>query len=638
MLARLLSRGNIVFAHDVVMAMASFVIALYLRVGTVEFLPADRFYTALVVFTLVAAIVFRLSNMYRGVWRYASLNDLFTITKAVTLTILFFLVLMFTITRLDTLPRSLPLINWFVLIALLGAPRFVYRMFKDRRIELKFERDDRRRVPILLVGAGDAAELFLRDVARGESSYSVLGMISTTPSRVGRNIHGTDILGLIEDIPVVVERLKRNGRAPQKLVITSERAAAGEVPHLLDMAEKLGMTLARLPSLSDFRTGAADTTTIKPVEVEDLLGRPQTPLDRDAMQHLIQGRRVLVTGSGGSIGSELVRQISGLKPARLTLLDNSEYNLFKIDREVAKLAPDLVRDAVLADVRDAERIESVFRDVRPDLVFHAAALKHVPMVEANMFEGFATNVAGTVNVADAARAAGVGVLVQISTDKAVNPTNMMGASKRMAEMYCQALDLAQGRMGEAGTRFVTVRFGNVLGSTGSVVELFRQQLQEGGPLTVTDPAMTRYFMTVREAVELVLMASAIGAQKPSGGGGIYVLDMGEPVRIMDLARQMIRLAGFEPGRDIEIKIVGARPGEKLFEEVLHGSEDLVPTEQVGLLFARPRAAELDVVRAEFARLAGACGVRNETLARAVIAALVPEYAPPEMVAGRLVAE
>jgi O-antigen biosynthesis protein WbqV len=210
----------------------------------------------------------------------------------------------------------------------------------------------------------------------------------------------------------------------------------------------------------------------------------------------------------------------------------------------------------------------------------------------------------------------------------------MGASKRIAEMYCQALDLE----GTGATRFVTVRFGNVLGSTGSVVELFRQQLQDGGPLTVTDPAMTRYFMTVREAVELVLMASAIGAQKPSGSGGIYVLDMGEPVRIMDLARQMIRLAGFEPGRDIEIKIVGARPGEKLFEEVLHGSEDLVPTEQVGLLFARPRAAELGAIRTEFDRLVAACAARNETLARAVIAVLVPEYAPPETISGRMVAE
>ena len=616
------------------MALTSFVIALSLRLGDLDAIPDDRFYLSAAAFTLVAAVVFRLSDMYRGVWRYASLNDLFTITKAASLTILVFLVLMFTITRLETLPRSLPLINWFVLIALLGAPRFVYRLFKDRRIDLKFERERRPRVPVLLVGAGDAAELFIRDVARGDSNYSIVGIISATSSRVGRNIHGVDILGLIDEIPSVVERLKQDGPAPQKLILTSERFGPGEVQRLLDIADSLGMTLARLPSLSDFRTGITDMVSVKPVEVEDLLGRPQMPLDRDAMQRLIAGRRVLVTGAGGSIGSELVRQIVGLSPAHLTLLDNSEYNLFRIDREVAKIAKALPRAAVLADVRDARRIHSAFAETRPDLVFHAAALKHVPMVEANMFEGLVTNVAGTVNVADAARSAGVRVLVQISTDKAVNPTNIMGASKRLAEMYCQALDLT----GAAGTRFVTVRFGNVLGSTGSVIELFRQQLQEGGPLTVTDPAMTRYFMTVREAVELVLMASALGAEKPAGGGGIYVLDMGEPVRIMDLARQMIRLAGFEPGRDIAIEIVGARPGEKLFEEVLHGSEDLVATEQPGLLFARPRAAELNSIRVEFDRLSQACVERNEVLARAVIANLVPEYTSAGQGTSRLVAE
>lgn len=634
MLARLLSRANIVFAHDVMMALASFVIALSLRLGDLESFPDDRFYLSAAVFTLIAAVVFRLSDMYRGVWRYASLNDLFTITKAASLTILVFFVLMFAITRLETLPRSLPFINWFVLIALLGAPRFAYRLFKDRRIDLKFERERRPRVPVLLVGAGDAAELFIRDVARGDSNYSIAGIISATSARVGRNIHGIDILGLIDEIPVVVERLKRTGPAPQKLILTSERFGPGEVQRLLDIADSLGMTLARLPSLSDFRTGITDTVTVKPVEVEDLLGRPQMPLDRDAMQRLIAGKRVLVTGAGGSIGSELVRQIASLEPAHLTLLDNSEYNLFRIDREVAKIAKALPRAAVLADVRDARRIHSAFVETRPDLVFHAAALKHVPMVEANMFEGLFTNVAGTVNVADAARGAGVRVVVQISTDKAVNPTNIMGASKRLAEMYCQALDLT----GAAGTRFVTVRFGNVLGSTGSVIELFRQQLHEGGPLTVTDPAMTRYFMTVREAVELVLMASALGAEKPAGGGGIYVLDMGEPVRIMDLARQMIRLAGFEPGRDIAIEIVGARPGEKLFEEVLHGSEDLVATEQPGLLFARPRAVELDAIRAEFERLSEACAHRNAALALSVIGALVPEYKPAETSAVRLVAE
>jgi FlaA1/EpsC-like NDP-sugar epimerase len=633
-LARLLSRANIVFAHDVVMAFASFFIALYLRLGDVDVLLNEQYYLAGGAFTLVAAVVFRASNMYRGVWRYASLNDLITITRTVTLTILVFLVLMFSVTRLETLPRSLPFINWFVLIALLGGPRFAYRLFKDHRLDLTFVRDARQRVPVLLVGAGDAAELFIRDTSRGESAYHVVGLVSATPNRVGRNIHGVDILGTFDQIPEAIDRLKRTGIAPQKLIVTSERIARDEVQRLLDVADSHGLTLARLPALSDLRAGVGDGVTVKPIEVEDLLGRPQTPLDRDAMRRLIEGRRVLITGAGGSIGGELTRQIAAFGPARLTLLDNSEYNLFKIDLELAKIAPDVAREAVLADVRDGRRIAVAMREAAPELVFHAAALKHVPMVEANMFEGLATNVLGTVNVADAARAAGVSAFVQISTDKAVNPANIMGASKRIAEMYCQGLDLE----GSSGTHFVTVRFGNVLGSTGSVVELFRQQLQDGGPLTVTDPNMTRYFMTVREAVELVLMASAIGGAKPAGSGGIYVLDMGEPVRILDLARQMIRLAGFEPNRDIGIEIVGVRPGEKLFEEVLHGAEGLAPTEQSGLLFAHPRAADLATLRTEFQRLENALLERNEAAALRVIRALVPEYAPAGQAAPRLVAE
>jgi FlaA1/EpsC-like NDP-sugar epimerase len=633
-LARLLSRANIVFAHDVVMAFASFFIALYLRLGDVDVLLQDQYYLAGGAFTLVAAVVFRGSSMYRGVWRYASLNDLLTITRSVTLTILVFLVLMFTVTRLETLPRSLPFINWFVLIALLGAPRFAYRLYKDHRLDLNFVRETRQRVPVLLVGAGDAAELFIRDARRGESNYYVAGLVSATPNRVGRNIHGVDILGTFDQIPDAIERLKREGMAPQKLIVTSERIARDEVQRLLDVAESHGMTLARLPALSDMRAGVGDGVTVKPIEVEDLLGRPQTPLNRDLMRHLIEGRRVLITGAGGSIGGELTRQIVAFGPAHITLLDNSEYNLFKIDLELAKLAPDVAREAVLADVRDGRRIAAALSEAAPELVFHAAALKHVPMVEANMFEGLATNVLGTVNVADAARAAGVATFVQISTDKAVNPANIMGASKRLAEMYCQGLDLE----GSTATHFVTVRFGNVLGSTGSVVELFRKQLQEGGPLTVTDPNMTRYFMTVREAVELVLMASAMGGARPSGNGGIYVLEMGEPVRILDLARQMIRLAGFEPNRDIAIEIIGARPGEKLFEEVLHGAEGLAPTEQTGLLFAHPRAADLATLRGEFRRLADAIAERNEPAAMRVIRALVPEYVPAGHSAPRLVAE
>ena len=549
-LIKIYNRANIAFIHDVIMASISFMVALFLRLGSsIEFYSMELLILGTGLFTAVAAIVFRYMKMYRGVWRYASLNDLVNITKSASLVILIFLVLLFMTTRLENLPRSLPFINWFVLIALLGGSRFIYRLFKDRRLEFKLESNTFQRVPVLLVGAGDSAELFIRSLSRSDSNYRVSGIVSGTEARVGRDIHGVEILGTIEQIPEIVNDLSKLGPPPQRLIITSERLEGAQIRDLLDTANVLGMTLARLPSLTDFKSGPGPNheITVHPIDVEDLLGRPQTMLDRSSMEGLIKGKRILITGAGGSIGSELVRQISALTPASVALVENSEFNLYKINMELSKHHPNLRCQALIGDVRDSRRINNIFSSFKPDLVFHAAALKHVPMVEENMIEGLNTNVLGTMNVADASKTTGVSTFVQISTDKAVNPTNIMGASKRMAECFCQALDAAEGK-----TRFVTVRFGNVLGSTGSVVELFRKQISEGGPVTITDPKMKRYFMTVRESVELVLIASAFGNNHRDQIGKIYVLDMGEPVLISDLAKQMIRLAGRIPNKDISI--------------------------------------------------------------------------------------
>ncbi|MFP6710292.1 MAG: nucleoside-diphosphate sugar epimerase/dehydratase [Rhodospirillales bacterium] len=612
------------------MASVSFVIALFLRIGAdIEFYSMDQLLLSTAVFTAVAAVVFRSMKMYRGVWRYASLNDLFNITKSSSLIVLIFLVLMFATTRLDDLPRSLPFINWFVLIALLGGPRFIYRMSKDRRLDFKLDRNLHQRIPVLLVGAGDSAELFIRDLARNDANYRVAGIVSGTAARVGRDIHGVEILGTIDDLPEVIKDLSRLGPPPQRLVVTSERIEGLEIRNLLDTADAHGMTLARLPALTDFKQGVGGSEIdVRPIDVEDLLGRPQTPLDRDSMDQLIHGKRVLITGAGGSIGSELVRQISDLSPASITLLENSEFNLYSIDLELSKRHPNLARLALIGDVRDRRRIDRIFEQAKPELVFHAAALKHVPMVEANLLEGLTTNVLGTMNLANASKAAGVATFVQISTDKAVNPTNIMGASKRIAESYCQALDLKNNNDG-IDTRFVTVRFGNVLGSTGSVVELFRKQIKEGGPVTVTDSKMKRYFMTVREAVELVLAASALGSKNRDQIGKIYVLDMGEPVLILDLAKQMIRLAGLVPDEDVAIEFTGIRPGEKLFEEIFHGSEELVETSHSGVLLASPRVNDLSDVQAEIDTLSLAIENNDQAAAKAVIFSLVPEYSPSE---------
>ena len=610
------------------MASISFVIALFLRLGTdIEFYPVDQFLLGTGLFTGVAAIVFHTMKMYRGVWRYASLNDLLNITKSVSLVILIFLVLMFVTTRLEDLPRSLPLINWFVLIALLGGPRFLYRLFKDHRLEFKLEQNTHQRIPVLLVGAGDSAELFIRDLARSDANYRVSGIVSSTEDRVGRDIHGIEILGTIGQIPSVIKDLSRLGSPPQRLVITSERIDSLEIKTLLDIADSHGMTLARLPALTDFKQGIGSEMDVRPIDVEDLLGRPQTTLDRDAMKLLVGGKRVLITGAGGSIGSELVRQISVLKPASIALVENSEYNLYTIDLELSKLHPYLPREALIGDVRDNRRITNIFEATKPELVFHAAALKHVPMVEANVLEGLATNVLGTMNVVNATKATGVSTFVQISTDKAVNPTNVMGASKRIAESYCQALDLQNKNGKESKSRFVTVRFGNVLGSTGSVVELFRQQIADGGPVTVTDAEMKRYFMTIREAVELVLAASALGSNNRDQIGKIYVLDMGEPVLVLDLAKQMIRLAGFIPDEDIAIAFTGLRPGEKLFEEIFHGGEKLDQTSHSGVLLAAPRVNDLASVQDQIEILRTAIAHNDQAGAQAIIEGLVPEYDP-----------
>lgn len=625
------TRAKIAFAHDITVAALSFVAALYMRVGgDLDYFSTEFVALATAIYTVIAAGVFWSMRLYSGVWRYASMEDLVAIIRAATVITLVFLAAMFLISRLEFVPRSTMPINWLVLLALLGGPRFLYRLFKDRRANDSTERDGERRMPVLLIGAGDSAELFIRAINRArQSAWHAVGLIDEKGSRVGRNIHGVQVLGGIDDITAIVKRMDGEGRRPQRLIVTKSRIDGDEIQRLLSIAEDLGIVLARMPQLDDFRENIDSSPEIRPIKIDDLLGRPQTSLDRDSMAALIAGRRVMVTGAGGTIGSELCRQIAAFNPAAIVLLDNSEYQLYTIDLEIGENAPGLARRTILADVRDKDRISRVFSIERPELVFHAAALKHVPMVELHPDEGALTNVTGTRIVADACCAHGVRAMVLISTDKAVNPSSMMGATKRVAESYCQALDLAEAARGDDRTHFVTVRFGNVLGSTGSVVPLFQRQLAAGGPLTVTHPDMTRYFMTVREAVELVLQASVQGVADNADQGKIYVLDMGEPVKIIDLARQIILLAGFQPDIDVKIEITGPRPGEKLFEEILHASEELVPTTHPGILLAAPRSTDLSALGGRIDALAAAAHAGDSERTRAIVQDLVPEFQSPD---------
>lgn len=574
---------------------------------------------------LLAGIPLRLAWQY---WRFAGIEDLLGVAGASALAAALLSIVLALNGMMSGHP-ALPVIYALILLVLLGAPRVAYRRWRHRR-NSEVARDT---PSALVVGAAEDLDLFLRALAADRrQSLQVEGLLATGAPQTGRRIRGRPFLGAIEDAGRVLARLAAEGRLPDMLVVATPDLAGQSLASLIEQAERHGMGIRRAP-----RPTALDPAgparrprdlELRPMAIEDLLNREQVPLDREGMARLIQGRRVIVTGAGGTIGSELARQVAALGPERLILLDNGEYALWLIDLELAERHPHVPRESLLADIRDEARIRDIFDRWQPELVFHAAALKHVPMVEANPLEGLLTNVAGTRHVADAARAVGARAMVLISTDKAVNPTSVMGASKRLAEMYCQALDIAARATGR-GMRCITVRFGNVLGSTGSVVPLFQRQLERGGPLTVTHPDMQRYFMTVREAVGLVLQASVVGVGDtplPSGeDGGIFVLDMGKPVKIVDLARQMIRLAGMTPDRDVEIRFTGLRPGEKLHEELFHGREPPVPTGFSGLLMAAPRTADPAIVGRAIEEIALACRGGQPRLALTLLGRLVPEF-------------
>ncbi len=571
---------------------------------------------------LVAGLPFRMPQQY---WRFSGIEDLLGVVGSSMISAALFAMLL--LASGFPLPTStFPVIHALTLIVALGTPRVIYRLRRGRN---RTGEGDAQ--AILLAGAGENADLFLRalDTREGRAAYRVVGLLSNGPGNVGRRMHGRPILGVLEQAGSVLAKLRQDGRPASAIVVTEADLEGARLADLVVQAEAEGGTVRRMPPPTRLLGSSDEPASLAPVAIEDLLNRAQVPLDRDGMARLVRGRRVLVTGAGGTIGSELARQIASLAPGLLVLLDNGEYALWQIDTELAETDPGIARQICLADVRDEGRIRAVCDDIRPELVFHAAALKHVPMVEANPLEGLMTNAVGTRIVADAARAAGATQMVFISTDKAVNPSSVMGASKRLAEMYVQALDRT---VRPGGMRCVTVRFGNVLGSTGSVVPLFRRQLERGGPLTVTHPDMQRYFMTVREAVGLVLQASVVGKETNLAEGGIFVFDMGPPVRIVDLARQMIRLTGLSvatgdnPAPDsIAIRFTGLRPGEKLFEELFHGSEPPLPTDYPGLLTATPRTADPAIVARCLDEIAAACRAGQPATALSLLGRMVPEY-------------
>ena len=582
---------------------------------------------SLATYAVIAAIALFVTRTYQMIWRYMGFRDLLRLIFAATLTLAGFLTYEILLVAPNfsvpgTLLAWVVILVWTANIGFLAAPRLLLRAIDE--LTHNNNHADQARYSgehVLLTGDTTRMNTFIRECASDPNSrYRVAGVLTDNPRLRGSYLQGVRVFDEMDRLDIVMADLARQGLRPQMLVVAKDSSPADtDFNRYLELSNAANIKLGRLPPTGTLAEGLP----VKTIELSDLLGRPEIKIDMQAVASMIQGKCVLVTGAGGSIGSELCRQIAHLKPSRLVVLDASEFNLYSIDAELAENHPNLKRETALVDVRDTSLISHWIGRANPAMVFHAAALKHVPLIEDHPIEGIKTNVFGTINVAEACRAHRIPTMVTISTDKAVNPTNIMGATKRLAEAYCQGLDLAGDAI--ATTRFIMVRFGNVLGSTGSVVPLFRRQIEAGGPVTVTHPDITRYFMTIPEAVSLVMMAGAQGMEVQNERGNIYLLDMGEPVKIMDLARQMIRLSRRRSDRDVRIEIVGLRPGEKLYEELSHMEEAVQQTRSKSILRLAPRATDLRIIRQQVQELRQACVNNDLERALRLLKISVPDY-------------
>jgi FlaA1/EpsC-like NDP-sugar epimerase len=600
-------RRVLAFAHDLAATGLAWMLAFWLRFNLD--IPPD--YEQLMLARLpwvmgIYALTFLALGLYRGLWRFASLPDLRRILLAAGIGALA-VPGFFAIARVGThIPRTAYLLTPLLLAVMMGGSRFAYRAWKEGHFGSLVTKPGA--TSVLVLGAGAAAALLLKDLA-ANPAWRVVGLLDDDPRKQGAELLGEKVLGPISRVAEIAD-----GLGVTQAIIAMPGASHAARKRALDLCVRNGMSVMTVPAIADIVSGKVSVSSLRAVELDDLLGRDPVHLDDAGLHAFLHGRTVLVTGAGGSIGSELCRQIARFAPARLVLFDHSEYALYLVEAEFRDRRLGLEVAAVIGDAKDARRVEEVFERYRPEVVFHAAAYKHVPLMEEdNAFEAVVNNALSTVVVAKAARRAGSGKFVLVSTDKAVNPANVMGASKRLAEIACQVLQ-AQNR-----TQYVIVRFGNVLGSTGSVVPRFREQIARGGPVTVTHPDMQRYFMSIPEAAQLVLQAALMGK-----GGEIFVLDMGEPVKIADLAKELIRLSGFSES-DIRVEYTGLRPGEKLYEEPLADAETTLPTPHPKLRVAQARPPELNHFIEELVAWLASPGDTSAHAVRARLRAWVPEY-------------
>jgi FlaA1/EpsC-like NDP-sugar epimerase len=572
--------------------------------------------TLLVLVIIIKTVIFGLFKQYRGWWRYVGISDLTGIVRASLVSTMLIFGLWVAGLYIDPVRKKIPnlsdvsqavfVVDMFCTILLLAGLRMAIRLYYEefRTVEAgKLKR-------FLIVGAGNTGESLLREIHRmAVAEYDVVGFIDDDPAKQGIHIHDIPVLGTVEQLPEICKE-----KNIEEVAIAMPSATVPQRRRVVQVCQGTKVRFRTVPSMTDLAGGKFRVSQIRDVDINDLLGREAIQLDTDSIEAFIRGKIILVTGAGGSIGSEMCRQICRFGPKMLLLVEQAENPLFYIEQELRERFPNIAMTAVVCDITDQLRVESIFEKYRPEIIIHAAAHKHVPLMEGNPGEAIKNNVVGSRTVADAADKFGAGSFVMISTDKAVNPTSIMGSSKRIAETYVQDLNRT------SKTHFVTVRFGNVLGSEGSVVPIFKKQIAQGGPVTVTHPEMKRYFMTIPEASQLVLQAASMGK-----GGEIFLLDMGEPVKIVDLATELITLSGFRPGEDIEIIFTGLRPGEKLFEELSIKGEDMQETRHPKIGIWKNIPMDRDRLRAKIEELVATAKIGERAAIVAMIKELVPEY-------------
>lgn len=563
---------------------------------------------ALLFLTIIQLTSFYYFRLHRGLWQFSSLNDVARIIKSVLVAVFFTITVFYQTSLIYHVPRSVLPLYAIIVTTLLCGGRLFTRFYRDKKIKESSSKKTKNKV--LIIGAGQAGESLLRDLKR-TSTYDPVGLIDDNPKKIGLEIHGIPVLGTTKELSDIIVAY------PVDLIfIAIPSARSAVMRRIVVECERCSIPFRTLPSLTALASGFVQVNSLREVNIEDLLGRDQVELEWDKIAKTVASKRVLVTGGGGSIGSELCRQIVKLNPSRLAILDSCEYNLYAIEHELKANNIHIPLETFLVSVADSAAINFHFNRFRPEIVFHAAAYKHVPLLEHQIRSAAYNNILGTQIVAEASVAVKTEKFILISTDKAVNPTNIMGTTKRIAEIYCQNLNE------HVTTQFITVRFGNVLGSAGSVIPLFQKQLAVGGPLTVTHPEIERYFMTIPEASQLILQAMSSGH-----GGEIFVLDMGDPIKISYLAEQIIHLSGKIPHQDIKIVYTGLRPGEKLFEELFHEAEELARTDHVKLFKAKFRIYNWAELTQTLRLVATACSRYNEDELQILIQSLVPEFNP-----------